>query len=364
MTYDGYGNIKSKNGVAYTYGDAVWKDLLTKVGDQTITYDAQGNPTHYLGHTLTWEKGRQLKSFDGNTYTYNANGIRTSKTVNEIRHEYLLEGTKILRETWGNNTLIPLYDNEDSVCGIVYNNEPFYFQKNLQGDIIAIVDKDAVPVAHYAYDAWGVCTVVSDTSDCAIATINSYRYRGYYYDPEIGMYYLQSRYYDPAVGRFVNGDEVLVAIATKNIFGKNIFCYCNNNSIMLTDMRGFVPKGSEVPPETSGYVPPKKGPRKGREKNGKMGWVDINGNVWIPDPSDHAGDHWDVTGSDGSYVNVGRNGHTWGGKGKVRLPKKSKRHIEWGAIIGGIFVVLLVVALILICAGIIYFTGGAALDFI
>lgn len=101
MTYDSYGNIKSKNGIAYEY-DTTWKDMLTKVGDDTITYDAQGNPLSYLGHTLTWEKGRQLKSFDSNTYTYtyNANGIRTSKTIGGIRHDYLLDGSKILRETY------------------------------------------------------------------------------------------------------------------------------------------------------------------------------------------------------------------------------------------------------------------------
>ncbi len=68
MTYDNYGNIVSKNGKAYTYGDAVWKDMLTAYNGQAIEYDAQGNPTSDLGHTLTWEKGRQLKSFDGNTY--------------------------------------------------------------------------------------------------------------------------------------------------------------------------------------------------------------------------------------------------------------------------------------------------------
>lgn len=163
-------------------------------------YDAQGNPTSYLGHTLTWEKGRQLKSFtksDGTAiaYTYNANGIRTSKTVGGVKHTYMLDGTKVLKEVWGSNTLIPLYDNEDSVCGIVYNGEPYYFVKNLQGDVIAIVDEDVEIVAKYSYDAWGVCTVVSDTSECSIATINPYRYRGYYYDNEIGMYYLQSRYY-------------------------------------------------------------------------------------------------------------------------------------------------------------------------
>ena len=69
-------------------------------------YDAQGNPTSYLGHTLTWEKGRQLKSFtksDGTAiaYTYNANGIRTSKTVNGVKHTYMLDGTKVLKEVWG-----------------------------------------------------------------------------------------------------------------------------------------------------------------------------------------------------------------------------------------------------------------------
>lgn len=239
MTYDGYGNIKSKNGVAYTYGDAVWKDLLTKVGDQSITYDAQGNPTHYLGHTLTWEKGRQLKSFDGNTYTYNANGIRTGKTVDGVKHIYTLDGTKILRETWNGNTLISLYDNEDSVCGTIYNDVPYYFQKNLQGDVIGIVDKDANVVAAYTYDAWGVCTVTQDTSRCAIANINPYRYRGYYYDAEIGMYYLQSRYFNPSVGRFVNADAPKCIGISINPISSNLCAYCQNDCVNVLDEFGF-----------------------------------------------------------------------------------------------------------------------------
>ena len=48
MTYDNYGNIVSKNGISYTYGNSSWKDLLTKVGNQTISYDNQGNPINYL----------------------------------------------------------------------------------------------------------------------------------------------------------------------------------------------------------------------------------------------------------------------------------------------------------------------------
>ena len=61
MTYDGYGNIVSKNGIAYTY-DNTWKDLLVGYGTQTISYDAQGNPISYLGHTADPGKGKTTKT--------------------------------------------------------------------------------------------------------------------------------------------------------------------------------------------------------------------------------------------------------------------------------------------------------------
>ena len=249
MSYDNYGNITEKNGVAYTYDTSgVWKDLLTQVGtDESgkIEYDANGNPIKYLGHDLDWEKGRQLKSFDGNTYTYNANGIRTSKTVDGVMHTYTLDGAKILCETWGENTLIPLYDNEDSVCGILYNGTPYYFIKNLQGDVIAIVDKDAEPVAKYTYDAWGKVLATTDANGADVSTdathignINPFRYRGYYYDREIGLYYLQSRYYDASVGRFVNADEenyLLLSVVVKYL---NLLTYCENYPTITSDPDG------------------------------------------------------------------------------------------------------------------------------
>ena len=260
--YDNYGNITAKaNGIVdedgefveeskitYEYGNEIWRDLLTAYNGQSITYDAQGNPTSYLGHTLTWEKGRQLKSFDGNTYTYNANGIRTSKIVNGIKHEYTFDGTKILRETWDGNTLIPLYDNEDGVCGILYNNVPYYFIKNLQGDIIAIVDKDAKTVARYSYDAWGAVTSAVTHTDLTkgvdIATINPFRYRGYYYDEEIELYYLQSRYYDASVGRFINEDNPVCVCAVAQAQFSSLYAYCDNNPIRYSDKTGLGPWSS------------------------------------------------------------------------------------------------------------------------
>ena len=236
MAYDKYGNIKTRNGIAYTYGNSIWKDQLTGYGDRTISYDAQGNPVNYFGHTLTWEKGRQLKKYDSNTYTYNANGIRTGKTVSGVKHSYRLEGTKILSEKWGNNTLTPLYDNKDEVCGIVFNGASYYFLKNLQGDVISILDSGRNRVAEYLYDAWGVCTVVNDETEEVIATVNPFRYRCYYYDSDTGMYYLQSRYYDPVIGRFINADDVSILGTSETVSGYNLFAYCENDSINKIDL--------------------------------------------------------------------------------------------------------------------------------
>ena len=244
MTYDDYGNIINKNGVAYTYGGGDnWKDQLTRYGSQTIgSYDGNGNPRSYLGKTLVWEKGRQLKSFGSNTYTYNKDGIRTSKTVNGVKHSYVLDGTNIVKETWGSNTLIPLYDLDNSVCGIKYNNTAYYFYKNLQGDVIAITDASGTVIARYVYDAWGRVLQVTDAhcnsvaNDSAhIANINPFRYRGYYYDQETQLYYLQSRYYDPKVGRFINADKI---IDFRNNAFCNQFSYCHNNPVNSVEIEG------------------------------------------------------------------------------------------------------------------------------
>ena len=72
----------------------------------------------------------------------------------------------------------------------------------MQGDVIAITDETGAVKARYSYDAWGKCTISDDNSGVDIANINPFRYRSYYYDPEIRMYYLQSRYYDPEIGMY------------------------------------------------------------------------------------------------------------------------------------------------------------------
>ena len=120
----------------------------------------------------------------------------------------------------------------------MYNDEPYYFMKNLQGDVIAITDRNGLVVARYSYDAWGVCTIEQDSAYC-IGGINPYRYRGYYYDSEIGMYYLQSRYYDPAAGRFVNADTPEMMLTADSILETNFFDCCYNSPINNIDPSGY-----------------------------------------------------------------------------------------------------------------------------
>ncbi len=273
-TYDNAGNILSKKTYAltaagstptsptstntYSYGNANWGDLLTSFNGNAITYDAIGNPLSYNNGTsytynFTWENGRRLASatYGSNTitYTYNDEGIRTSKNVSGIEHIYHLDGSRIIAEEWGNSLCIYLYDADGRPVGMQYRAKgmaegefyTFWFEKNLQGDIIAVYNDSGVKTLSYSYDAWGNATVTrhNATGKNGYATYNPFRYRGYYYDTETGFYYLQSRYYDPNTGRFVNADTSSALTASPlSLTDKNLFSYCDNNPVARSDYDG------------------------------------------------------------------------------------------------------------------------------
>ena len=188
-------------------------------------------------------------SYGSNTYTYNADGIRTSKTVNGVKHIYHLSGTQILSEEWteGNvqHILIFVYDASGNPIGMShYENGAqrgtYVFVKNIQGDIIGIYDDEGTCLVTYTYDAWGNVTVsYSNGGASTAARYNPLRYRGYYYDTETGLYYVSSRYYDPEIGRFINADTTDILTATPmGLTDKNLFAYCDNNPVMRADHGG------------------------------------------------------------------------------------------------------------------------------
>ena len=152
--------------------------------------------------------------------------------MNGTTYRYYYAGGKLMRMTWGTNTIDFFYDANGTPYAMKYNGTVYYYVTNLQGDVMHIVNASGKVVASYDYDPYG--KVISATG--TLANINPLRYRGYVYDQETGFYYLQSRYYDPTVGRFLNADSY--ATTGQGIIGHNMFAYCGNSPLNRVDSEG------------------------------------------------------------------------------------------------------------------------------
>lgn len=234
----------------YEYDNENWEDQLTKYNDISITYDEIGNPLSIGNDELLWKNGRQLSRYKNGSsnqiyrYDYNKDGIRTKKEIQGFGTTYYyLEDNQIVVETDGSNMLYYIRDDNDELLGVKYNNVIYYYEKNAQGDIVAILDNMYNKVVQYQYDAWGQILSITDaegnviTDPNHIAHINPFRYRSYYYDKETNLYYLNSRYYNPVWGRFLNADEIL-GDTSQIIY--NLYSYCGNNPVNLGDVDGNI----------------------------------------------------------------------------------------------------------------------------
>ena len=220
--------------VFYTYGDSNWKDKVTAIGGKAITYDAIGNPLTYDGWTFTWKAGRMLASMVKNgtnaQFTYDHNGLRIKKVVNGVTTNYTLNGKNVVHMTQGSHDLHFFYDAQGKPGMVTYNDVDYFYVYNLQGDVVALIDANGTQVVEYVYDAWGYPISKTGSLAATIGTLNPFRYRGYVYDEETGLYYLQNRYYSPNWKRFINVDQSLNE--------KNLFVYCLGSPIIRRDIDG------------------------------------------------------------------------------------------------------------------------------
>jgi RHS repeat-associated protein len=202
--------------------------------------------TSYLNTYYTWE-GKQLKSIGGYcksfAYFYNDEGIRVSKKLNGCGQNetinYLLSGDKVFAEintTNSSKNLYYTYDVDGSLISFTYQGIEYFYIKNIQGDIIKIIDATGVVKVSYQYDAYGNM-VITDHSSNNLGTINPYRYRGYRYDEESKLYYLQSRYYNPEIQRFISLDDISYLDPSQST-GLNLYAYTGNNPVMFVDPSG------------------------------------------------------------------------------------------------------------------------------
>ena len=257
-SYDDRGNLLTKQEYAYVanggtlgeptatiaYGyeaeNQAWADQLTSYNGEAIRYDASGNPTTYRGYTMTWQGRRLTGATDGTTttaYTYDENGIRTQKTVNGTATQYRYHGSVLISQVTGSNKLLFSYDANGNAVAVNYNGTYYYYVRNGQNDVIRLIDGSNNTVVEYSYDSWGRLLSCTGSLASTLGAQNPFRYRGYVYDTETGLYYLQSRYYDPVVCRFINAD---IYVSTgQSVLGNNMYLYCGNNPVIRIDDEGY-----------------------------------------------------------------------------------------------------------------------------
>ena len=266
--YDNGGNITYRRKYAYTEGTlsgepletmaysyaADWKDKLTGYtvtdsGDHTDTTvigsDGIGNITGDGTWSYSWQAGRRLagmtKTGTSISYLYDENGqrIRKSVTENGVMADtfYTVAGKTVTHVRKGTDNLHIFYANgKPSHCS--YNGTMYSYVYSLQGDVLGLKNSVGTLVVTYLYDAWGKEISRGGTLASTLGAINPFRYRGYVYDEETGLYYISSRYYSLRIFRWINADDTSYLGASGGFLSYNLFAYSLNNPVNRTDDGG------------------------------------------------------------------------------------------------------------------------------
>ena len=214
------------------------------INRKELTYDEIGNLTSYDGTTYSWNMGRQFAGVENGKsiqYAYDHTGMCVKKIVDGVTSTYHMAGTLITGETTNGATIWYNYDTQSRLISMVYNHVDYFYLRNAQGDIIALIDKAGNKVVEYKYDSWGAIVDVSGSMAGSLGKKNPFRYRGYYYDEETGLYYVSSRYYDAESGCWISPEPNMYAgvfDSGSGLMGYNIYAYCANNPVNFSDPTG------------------------------------------------------------------------------------------------------------------------------
>ena len=204
---------------------------------------ANGAALEYLNYTYDAD-GRRIGKERETIVTVGGEAISNSSTTKYIYLGDTLTEMQIVNVDESVDTFRFTYDATGPMSMTFYGTEYFYL-KNAQGDVTGIVNAAGTQVVAYTYDAWGKLLSTTGTMAGSIGTLNPFRYRGYFYDTETGLYYLNSRYYNPETGRFINADLGISEVGGE-LIGNNMFAYCFNNPVNMSDPTGNWPSWSTV----------------------------------------------------------------------------------------------------------------------
>ena len=204
--YDNNGNMLSEQ--KYIYGEGEVSSTMSVVGGgsesklKIYNYDAFNQLTSY------YDAGAVA------SYTYNADGLRVSKTVNGNRTAFTWNGQNLACEVNGDSINTYTYD-VTGISSAVINGVYRTYMKDTHGSVVGYYNSNGERMTQYEYDAFGNRLKGSDP--------DPFGYCGEYYDSESGNIYLRARYYNSETGRFISEDPA------KD--GVNWYVYCGGDPV-------------------------------------------------------------------------------------------------------------------------------------
>lgn len=246
--YDSNNNILKKDDLTYEYDSVIHDRLVGRSDGLKIEYDDSfiGNPTKIIRRDgeldLSWF-GRRLTKANDFRYTYDQNGLRTSKEGPSFKEEYLYDKDRLsaLKHVEGEKETIVFfnYDEGNQLVGFTIGDRDCFYDRDVLGTIRSVIDIDGKILVKYEYDDWGKVISIKDDSGEDLSKLNPFLFKGYFYDRETGFYYLKTRYYDPDIGRFISADGEIGSVG--NPMGMNLYAYCKDNPVNYGDENGNWP---------------------------------------------------------------------------------------------------------------------------
>ena len=206
--------------------DTSYIDVDVTLGDNQLNDNVVNhyNALNQLTETLT--KNYKV------SFTYDAEGLRTGKTVNGEKTVYVWDGDQVVMELSKGGAVQKRYIRGND---LVYadkgeNTEKTYYVTDMHGNVVQLLDESGNVTKTYEYDSFGN-EVKPEKKD-----ENPYRYCGEYYDKETEEVYLRARYYQPSVGRFITRDTYTGE--SDEPLSLHLYTYCENDGVNAWDPSG------------------------------------------------------------------------------------------------------------------------------
>lgn len=256
--YDSEGNISrvTQDGEEESYEYSQGRLTRVKVNGtikKQYSYDEYGNPTDYAGEAMEWERGTQLKSYLGQSYTYDAQGHLYGKSgggrtwINYYDGDKLI-AHKIERDRQDPKLIRYFYDTEGIAGFKIGTSDKYTYAKDGQGNVVGLMSEGQI-IAKYVYDAWGNCTVTGPDGEEITAwddpaVLNPIRWKSQYYDADTGLYLIGQRWYDPETGRYISSASPESLLENAGVvYALNLYAFCAGNPLaVLIAASTFLPE--------------------------------------------------------------------------------------------------------------------------